>query len=123
MKKNELRKLPEMKPTKSMIRAMEEDKGYMTERYQAPPIWVPKYIWFYRAKKAKDVIELDVFTRKMLKEGEEYPRYRIFLHDGKYDTLDNITDKWRTSTIEKLEYSAEAEGAGARRQESRYTYE
>ena len=42
--------------------------------------------------------------KEMLKE-EEYPRYRIFLHDGKYDTLDNITDKWRTSTIEKLEYA------------------
>lgn len=105
MKKNELRKLPEMKPTKSMIRAMKEDKGYMAERYQAPPIWAPKYIWFYRAKKNKDVMELDIFTREMLKEGEEYPRYRIFLHDGKYDTLDNITDKWRTSTIEKLEYA------------------
>ena len=105
MKKNELRKLPEMKPTRSMIRAMKEDKGYMAKRYQEPPIWAPKYIWFYSAKKTKDVMELDVFTREMLKEGEEYPRYRIFLHDGKYDTLDNITDKWRTSTIEKLEYA------------------
>lgn len=104
MKKKELRKLPEMKPTKSMLRAMKEDKGYMAERYQKPSIWAPKYIWFYRAKKTQDVMELDVFTREMLKEGEEYPRYRIFLHDGKYDTLDNITDKWRTATIEKLEY-------------------
>ena len=105
MKKKELLQLQEMKPTKPMIQAMTEDKGYMAERYQAPSIWTPNYIWFFRVKKTKDVLEIDLFTREMLKRGADYPRYRVFLHDGKYDTFDNTTEKWRTATIEKLEYA------------------
>lgn len=105
MKKKELLQLQEMKPTKLMIQAMTEDKGYMAERYQAPSIWAPNYIWFFRVKKTKDVLEIDLFTREMLERRADYPRYRVFLHDGKYDTFDNTTEKWRTATIEKLEYA------------------
>lgn len=104
MKKSELLKLPEMKVTKKMREAVENDKGHSASGGRGP-LWVPNIIWYYRAKRTEDVLEVSIFTREMIKEGKEYPAYRVFLHDGKYDTWDNRKGKWRKSTIERLEYS------------------
>ncbi len=104
MRKKELLKLPELKATKAMKEAADQDKGYRVTSISRGGVWVPNYIWYYRAKRTKDVLEIAIFTRKTIIEGCEYPRYRVFLHDGKYDTWDNSTEKWRTATIERLEY-------------------
>ena len=105
MKKKELLALPEMKVTQKMKETVKNDEGEMRQFYHSKPEWIPKIKWLYRAKRTKNVLEIDVFTREMIKLGADYPRYRIFLHDEKYDTWDNIKGKWRTATIEHLEYS------------------
>ena len=103
MKKRELLRLPEMKVTKRMKELVKKDKGYSASGGR-DPLWVPDIIWYYRAKRTDDVLEVAVFTREMIKAGREYPAYRVFLHEGKYDTWDNRKGKWRKSTIERLEY-------------------
>jgi len=108
MKKRELLKLPEMKVTRRMQETVRNDKGYNASGGRGP-LWVPNLIWYYRAKRTEDVLEVAIFTREMIKEGREYPAYRVFLHDGKYDTWDNRKGKWRKSTIERLEYSCGCE--------------
>ena len=65
---------------------------------------MPDYLWYYRARKTGEALEVAIYTRDMLMEGNRYPRYRVFLHDGKYDTWDEAKEKWRSSTIERLEY-------------------
>lgn len=110
MKKKELLKCSPMQITKEMRREAQRD--VKAERYNASSIIVPAIAWFYRARKAgerKDILEVDIFTNKWIREGIEEPRYRIFLQDGRYDTYDGLTERWRTSTIEKLEYGASGE--------------
>ena len=104
MKKKDLLLLPRLKATMAMMRAAEEDKGHEVHRYNGMPIWVPDYLWYYRARKTGEALEVAIYTREMLMEGNRYPRYRVFLHDGKYDTWDEAKEKWRSSTIERLEY-------------------
>ena len=94
MKKRELLKLPEMKVTKAMKESVERDEGYEASGWNGGSVWVPKFIWYFRAKRTENILEVTVFTREMIKEGVEYPAYRVFLHDGKYDTWDNRKGKW-----------------------------
>lgn len=105
MKKRELLKLPELLVTEEMKEAVRTDEGYNARRDKYPPIWVPKYTWFYRAQRIEDVLEIAIFTRQSITQNTITPIYRVFLHDGKYDTYENGTKKWRKSTIEKLEYA------------------
>ena len=100
MKKSELLKLPVMKATKEM-----REKAWLTQRYdryQGPPVEGPKYRKFYRARKTEGILDVDVFYYRDLQVHTNTPAYRIFLHDGKYDTYDTVEEKWRTATIENL---------------------
>lgn len=105
MTRKELRKIPELQVTDEMKRVAREDKGYKTSSWRkGQNIWVPNKVWFYRVQKVEDVLEIAVFTRETILSGFERPRYRVFLQNGKYDTLDISANKWRTATIENLTY-------------------
>ena len=100
MQKKELLKLPMMKVTEEMRKAAEETRTY--SYWRNPNIIGPKYQKYYRAKKTGGVLEIAIFTWGRIKAGEEEPAYRIFLHDGKYDTWETEAEKWRTANIEHL---------------------
>lgn len=105
MTKKELRKIPELLVTEEMKRAVREDKGYKAGSWRkGEHIWCPNKVWFYRVQRVEGVLEIAIFTRETILEGIERPKYRVFLQEGKYDTLEVMTNKWRKATIEKLEY-------------------
>lgn len=100
MRKKDLLALPLMKVTEEMRRAAEETRVY--SYWRNPSIVGPKYQKYYRAKKTEGVLEIAIFTWGRIAAGEEEPAYRIFLHDGKYDTWETEAEKWRTANIEHL---------------------
>ena len=100
MQKKELLKLPVMKVTEEMRKAAEETRTYSYWRTQN--IVGPKYQKYYRAKKTGGVLEIAIFTWGRIVSGENEPTYRVFLHDGKYDTWETEAEKWRTANIEHL---------------------
>lgn len=100
MQKKELLKLPMMKVTEEMRKAAEETRTY--SYWRNPNIIGPKYQKYYRAKKTGDVLEIAIFTWGRIVAGENEPTYRVFLHDGKYDTWETEAEKWRTANIEHL---------------------
>lgn len=100
MQKKELLKLPVMKVTEEMRKAAEETRTY--SYWRTPNIVGPKYQKYYRAKKTGGVLEIAIFTWGRIVSGENEPTYRVFLHDGKYDTWETETEKWRTANIEHL---------------------
>jgi hypothetical protein len=102
MKKSELLKLPPMKATKEMYEKAWLEEKY--DRYQRPSVTGPKYRKFYRARKTQGILEVDVFYYRDLRLKTSRPAFRIFLHDGKYDTYETIERKWRTATIENLQF-------------------
>lgn len=103
MKKKELLKGTPMKPTKKMVEMSRETMK--EERWNKASITVPKFAWFYRARKIEDILEIDIFTNESIKLEAKKPVYRVFLEkSGEYATYDYRTGHWRKSTIEKLEY-------------------
>ena len=100
MQKKELLKLPMMKVTEEMRKAAEETRTY--SHWRNPNIIGPKYQKYYRAKKTGGVLEIAIFTWGRIVAGENEPTYRVFLHDGKYDTWETEAEKWRTANIEHL---------------------
>lgn len=100
MQKKELLKLPVMKVTEEMRKAAEETRAY--SYWRTPNIVGPKYQKYYRAKKTGGVLEIAIFTWGRIVSGENEPTYRVFLHDGKYDTWETEAEKWRTANIEHL---------------------
>lgn len=100
MQKKELLKLPAMKVTEEMRKAAEETRTY--SYWRTPNIVGPKYQKYYRAKKTGGVLEIAIFTWGRIVSGENEPTYRVFLHDGKYDTWETEAEKWRTANIEHL---------------------
>lgn len=100
MQKKELLKLPMMKVTEEMRKAAEETRTY--SYWRNPNIIGPKYQKYYRAKKTGGVLEIAIFTWSRIVAGENEPTYRVFLHDGKYDTWETEAEKWRTANIEHL---------------------
>ena len=100
MQKKELLKLPVMKVTEEMRKAAEETRTY--SYWRNPNIVGPKYQKYYRAKKTGGVLEIAIFTWGRIVSGENEPTYRVFLHDGKYDTWETEAEKWRTANIEHL---------------------
>lgn len=100
MQKKELLKLPVMKVTEEMRKAAEETRTY--SYWRTPNIVGPKYQKYYRAKKTGGVLEIAIFTWGRIVSGENEPTYRVFLHDGKYDTWEIEAEKWRTANIEHL---------------------
>lgn len=100
MQKKELLKLPMMKVTEEMRKATEETRAY--SYWRNPNIIGPKYQKYYRAKKTGGVLEIAIFTWGRIVAGEDEPTYRVFLHDGKYDTWETEAEKWRTANIEHL---------------------
>lgn len=100
MQKKELLKLPMMKATEEMRKAAEETRTY--SYWRNPNIIGPKYQKYYRAKKTGGVLEIAIFTWGRIVAGENEPTYRVFLHDGKYDTWETEAEKWRTANIEHL---------------------
>lgn len=100
MQKKELLKLPMMKVTEEMRKAAEETRTY--SYWRNPNIIGPKYQKYYRAKKTGGVLEIAIFTWGRIVAGENEPTYRVFLHDGKYDTWETEAEKWRTANIEHL---------------------
>lgn len=104
MTKKELRKIPELLVTEEMKTIVRNDKGYRTSSWNGGDIWYPNKIWFYRVQKVEEVLEIAIFTRETILSCWEHPKYRVFLQEGRYDTLDVVTNKWRTSTIENLPY-------------------
>ena len=102
MKKSELLKLPAMKATKEMYEKAWLEEKY--DRYQRSSVTGPKYRKFYRARKTQGILEVDVFYYRDLRLKTSRPAFRIFLHDGKYDTYETIEGKWRTATIENLQF-------------------
>ena len=89
-----------MKVTEEMRKAAEETRTY--SYWRNPNIIGPKYQKYYRAKKTGGVLEIAIFTWGRIVAGENEPTYRVFLHDGKYDTWETEEEKWRTATIEHL---------------------
>lgn len=102
MRKRELLQLPVMKPTKEMIECAKMREMY--KFYNEASKEGPRYGKLYRAKKQGNVLEVDAFWYKDLLYGAKTPRYRIFLREGKYDTYDCGCEKWRTATIENLNF-------------------
>lgn len=100
MQKKELLKLPMMKVTEEMRKAAEETRTY--SYWRNPNIIGPKYQKYYRAKKTGGVLEIAIFTWGRIVAGENEPTYRVFLHDGKYDTWETEAEKWRTANVEHL---------------------
>ena len=100
MQKKELLKLPVMKVTEEMRKAAEETRTY--SYWRTPNIVGPKYQKYYRAKKTGGILEIAIFTWGRIVSGENEPTYRVFLHDGKYDTWETEAEKWRTANIEHL---------------------
>lgn len=100
MRKKELLALPLMKVTEEMCQAAGETSVY--SYWRSPNIVGPKYQKYYRAKKTGGVLEIAIFTWGRIQAGEDEPAYRIFLHDGKYDTWATEPEKWRTANIEHL---------------------
>ena len=100
MRKKDLLALPLMKVTEEMRRAAEETRVY--SYWRNPSIVGPKYQKYYRAKKTEGVLEIAIFTWGRIVAGENEPTYRVFLHDGKYDTWETEAEKWRTANIEHL---------------------
>lgn len=100
MRKKDLLELPLMKVTEEMRRAAEETRVY--SYWRNPSIVGPKYQKYYRAKKTEGVLEIAIFTWGRIVAGENEPTYRVFLHDGKYDTWETEAEKWRTANIEHL---------------------
>lgn len=100
MQKKELLKLPVMKVTEEMRKAAEETRTY--SYWRTPNIVGPKYQKYYQAKKTGGVLEIAIFTWGRIVSGENEPTYRVFLHDGKYDTWETEAEKWRTANIEHL---------------------
>lgn len=100
MQKKELLKLPMMKVTEEMRKAAEETRTY--SYWRNPNIIGPKYQKYYRAKKTGGALEIAIFTWGRIVAGENEPTYRVFLHDGKYDTWETEEEKWRTANIEHL---------------------
>lgn len=100
MQKKELLKLPMMKVTEEMRKAAEGTRTY--SYWRNPNIIGPKYQKYYRAKKTGGVLEIAIFTWGRIVAGENEPTYRVFLHDGKYDTWETEAEKWRTANIEHL---------------------
>ena len=100
MRKKELLALPLMKVTEEMRQAAGETSVY--SYWRSPNIVGPKYQKYYRAKKTGGVLEIAIFTWGRIQAGEDEPAYRIFLHDGKYDTWATEPEKWRTANIEHL---------------------
>lgn len=108
MKRSDLLKLPELKVTVKMRKAIQEDKGFRASRYRNSSVHAYNWYWFYRARKTGEVLEIDVYTRDMILNGLEHPRYRVFLlEDNKYYTYDKQCEKWRTAKIDNLEYDPE----------------
>ena len=110
MRKKNLLALPAMKATKEMY-----EKAWLTEeydRYQRPSVTGPKYRKFYRARKTQGILEVDVFYYRDLRLKTSRPAFRIFLHDGKYDTYETIEGKWHTATIENLQYKVSSYNEG-----------
>lgn len=106
MKRKDLLKFPLLKATPKMLAVAKEDKGTMRSRQYITDIWIPTYLWYYRAKKRdKDTLEISIFTYKSLKEEDKEPIYRVFLHKGKHYVFEPYTEKWRTAMIDNLEYS------------------
>ena len=91
-----------MKPTKEMIECAKMREMY--KFYNKASKEGPRYGKLYRAKKQGNVLEVDAFWYKDLLYGAKTPRYRIFLHEGKHDTYDCGCEKWRTATIENLNF-------------------
>lgn len=102
MKKRELLALKPLPITKKMRAAAGSRKEKKT--YDCITINTLAYPWLYRVKKEKDVLTVDVYTADWIMEGIEEPRYRIFFQKDRYDTYDNCSEKWRTATVENLEY-------------------
>lgn len=112
MRKKDLLALPLMKATEEMRQAAGETTKY--ERWRMPDIVGPKYQKYFRAKKTGNVLEIAVFEWGRIQAGDDEPIFRIFLHDGKYNTWDAYKQKWRTASIEHLydsEYQTRAERA------------
>ena len=65
MKKKELLKGTPMKPTKKMVEMSRETMK--AERWNKARITVPKFAWFYRARKIEDILEIDIFTNESIK--------------------------------------------------------
>ena len=112
MRKKDLLALPLMKVTEEMRRAAGETQKY--ERWRMTDIVGPKYQKYFRARKTGNVLEIAVFEWGRIQAGDDEPIFRIFLHDGKYNTWDAYKQKWRTASIEHLydsEYQTRAERA------------
>lgn len=84
MKKKALLTLPAMQVTEDMRRAAGETKRY--QYWRSASITGPKYQKYFRVKETEGILEIDVFTWGRIQAGQQGPLYRIFLHDGKYDT-------------------------------------
>ncbi len=81
--------------------AQKAAEGTRTYSYwRTPNIVGPKYQKYYQAKKKTGgVLEIAIFTWGRIVSGENEPTYRVFLHDGKYDTWGN-----RSRKVENCKY-------------------
>lgn len=103
MKKSELLKLPAMKATKEMYEKAWLEEKY--DRYQRPTVTRTEIQKILQSQKNTR----NIGSRCILLQGLEIKDISpsiswIFLHDGKYDTYETIERKWRTATIENLQF-------------------
>ncbi|MDE6053514.1 MAG: hypothetical protein K2G55_07100, partial [Lachnospiraceae bacterium] len=63
--------------------------------------------YYFRAMESanKEILEIDLFTRRCLAFGQTGPRFRIFLDRGKEDfaSWDMVNEKWSNAKIDMLE--------------------
>ncbi|RDU22188.1 PcfJ domain-containing protein [Anaerosacchariphilus polymeriproducens] len=110
MKKKKLKTFKVLNATDKMKNVVEQDKGYLIQRYDQSDTWEPNYHWFIRVASrnldGQAVMQIFLYTREDMLEGRRGPKYMIYLSkkEQSFLTYEPAIDKWRTATIDHLDY-------------------
>ncbi|MEG1158265.1 MAG: hypothetical protein RSD64_02760, partial [Christensenellaceae bacterium] len=108
MRKKQLYSLQTLGVTRELKKAMEDDEPHKEKNWQGETVIEYNLYRFYRAKvelvEKERVLQICIFTRKMLTNKKTEPKYRIFLSKNGYTTYDTEEKKWKTAKINNLLY-------------------
>lgn len=90
MNKKELRKLPDIKITRTIMNKAKNERG-------------DKYYRLLLAEQFGEVLKIAVFFTEDILAGEKSPRFYIYADGKESETLDNRKNRWRTGSIEYLD--------------------
>ena len=90
MNKKELRKLPDIKITRTIMNKAKNEQG-------------DKYYRLLLAEQFGEVLKVAVFFTEDILGGEKSPRFYIYADGKECETLDNRKNRWRTGSIEYLD--------------------